>query len=298
MRSVNLFASEAPPGPVEDVGGFAINGFSTVLIILAAFALTRLAGLGLRLSLRRIARLAAQDKRVAWRRRVPRIGRETRDIAELRRRHRIDAVADTLSRLTSIAIWLGTAILLLHLYDVDPLVALSSAGFLGVAIAWGAQPNLHDYIAGLQVLLEDRYGEGDEIEVTTLNGQSVHGTVTAVGAFATRIQTGDSTWHVANRNMTEVCNHSQRGITHIIEVRAPIEDSQPTHQSVSWAARAALAYDLRGRPGDTVVVDRVDAEAEYPDWYRVTLRANRRLSVDEQQSLAAGTQRRLEDIGV
>src|SRR5258706_4754722 len=58
--------------------------------------------------------------------------------------------------------------------NLGPLLA--SAGIAGLAIGFGAQNLVKDFIAGLFMLLEDQYGVGDVVDV----GETV-GTVEAVG---------------------------------------------------------------------------------------------------------------------
>ena len=52
-----------------------------------------------------------------------------------------------------------------HLFDIDAAFFLSSAGFIGAGLAIGGQHKVNDYLTGLSVLFEDRYGVGDELLV-------------------------------------------------------------------------------------------------------------------------------------
>ena len=52
-----------------------------------------------------------------------------------------------------------------HLFDIDAAFFLSSAGFIGAGVAIGGQHKVNDYLTGLSVLFEDRYGVGDELVV-------------------------------------------------------------------------------------------------------------------------------------
>ena len=55
--------------------------------------------------------------------------------------------------------------------DLAPLIA--SAGIAGIAIGFGAQNLVKDFIAGLFMLLEDQYGVGDVVDVGDVTGTSV-----------------------------------------------------------------------------------------------------------------------------
>ena len=67
--------------------------------------------------------------------------------------------------LVSVVIWMVAAIVAFHLLDIDPAFFLSSAGFIGAGLAIGGQHKVNDYLTGLSVHFEDRYGVGDEIVV-------------------------------------------------------------------------------------------------------------------------------------
>ena len=54
--------------------------------------------------------------------------------------------------------------LLSTMFNVAPLLA--SAGIAGVALAFGAQNLIKDFLAGIFMTLEDQYGVGDIVDVT------------------------------------------------------------------------------------------------------------------------------------
>ena len=155
------------------------------------------------------------------------------------------------------------------------------------------EQSVQDYITGLHVLLEDRYSDGDEIEATTPSGQRVRGVVARLGAFSTRLQAGDVTWHLSNRTMVEIANYSQRGIP--VSFEFPIPEGTSTEQ-VATAARTVFQRDW---PTSSVaVVDRVEVlahEAVDPRVARVHVRASRNIPLAEQHELADQTRRRVID---
>ncbi len=86
--------------------------------------------------------------------------------------------------------------------DIAPLIA--SAGIVGVALGFGAQNVVKDFLAGLFIIFEDQYGVGDLIDV----GQA-SGTVEAVSLRVTRLRNGDGTvWYVRNGEILRVGNKS------------------------------------------------------------------------------------------
>jgi len=87
--------------------------------------------------------------------------------------------------------------------NLGPLVA--SAGIAGVAIGFGAQSLVKDFLSGVFMLVEDQYGVGDIVDLG-----SVAGTVEAVGLRSTRVRDAQGVvWHVPNGQVTRVGNKSQ-----------------------------------------------------------------------------------------
>ena len=52
--------------------------------------------------------------------------------------------------------------------DITPLLA--GAGVIGIAIGFGAQSLIRDFLSGLFIILEDQYGKGDWVQVAGVNG--------------------------------------------------------------------------------------------------------------------------------
>ncbi|MEV7011322.1 mechanosensitive ion channel family protein [Streptosporangium sp. NPDC051022] len=122
-----------------------------------------------------------------------------------RRRQRAETMGSVLKSVASIII-LGTAALtILERLSVPIAPLLTSVGILGVAIGFGAQELVKDFIAGMFMLLEDQYGVGDVIDA----GAAV-GTVEAVTLRITRLRDADGrVWYVRNGTITRVGNESQ-----------------------------------------------------------------------------------------
>lgn len=245
----------------------------------AALVATRLGHIGLIWAIRRIAtkRLAGETTRWRWRTRIARPSETDEELAESRRQQRIEAIALALSRLATVVIWCTAAVALLHLHGISVSVAVGSAGFLGLILALGFQTSVNDYVTGLHVLLEDRFGEGDEVEVVTTSGRQLRGVVTGHGMFATRLHSDGATHHVANRNMCEVTNYSQLGVVTTLEVDHPVD-----RDTVAVAAAKAKA----SRPTmPSVVIAGVEPLEEGADTgprSRIHLRAARALADTDQ----------------
>jgi small-conductance mechanosensitive channel len=179
-----------------------------VAIVIGAWLLTRLTGLIAHGVVRRVADRSLVMPARWWRART-RVGDETAEVGEQRRRQRIDAAARMVNHLVALVVWIAAVITMFHLLDVDAAFFLTSAGFLGAGLAIGGQHKVNDYLTGLSVHFEDRYGVGDEVEVDLGNGAAVHAVVDHVGLFSTRLRDARSTLHLPNAAMSQVRNLSQ-----------------------------------------------------------------------------------------
>jgi small-conductance mechanosensitive channel len=100
-----------------------------------------------------------------------------------------------------------TVVLLMSLselnLDIAPLIA--SAGIAGIALGFGAQSLVKDFLAGLFLIFEDQYGVGD-----TVNLGEASGVVEAVSPRVTRLRDPNGTvWYVRNGEILRVGNQSQ-----------------------------------------------------------------------------------------
>jgi small conductance mechanosensitive channel len=122
-----------------------------------------------------------------------------------RRDQRSSTISLVLNTMTSVIIW-GTAILMILAVlgvNVGPLLA--SAGIIGVALGFGAQTLVKDYISGLFLIIEDQYGIGDEVEIGTVRGK-----VEAVALRTTRVRDEAGVlWYIRNGEILNVANFSQ-----------------------------------------------------------------------------------------
>lgn len=97
-------------------------------------------------------------------------------------------------------------------YDVAPLIA--SAGIVGVALGFGAQSLVKDFLAGIFLIFEDQYGVGDSVTFG-----DVSGTIEAVSLRVTRLRDVDGTvWYVRNGEILKVGNQSQNWSRTVLDI--------------------------------------------------------------------------------
>jgi small-conductance mechanosensitive channel len=128
------------------------------------------------------------------------------ETAKLRRAQRAATISSVLRNMVSILVWTVAALIVLGEIGIDLAPLIASAGIAGVALAFGTQSIVRDYLAGLFVVLEDQYGVGDQIDTGVANG-----TVEWVSLRMTRLRDADGVaWHVPNGEIRRVANFSQR----------------------------------------------------------------------------------------
>lgn len=244
--------------PVEADIPSAVGDVVFVAIVIAvAVFLTAALRVASRRIIRRLARRGLEGDSDRWRLRVPRVFGESMEIAELRRQQRIDATSVLLARIGAFAVWIPALVLVLDRLGIDAVLAISGAGFLGAALAFGGQHSVTDFLSGVHALLDDRYGEGDTLSVR-VGDRDVVGVVARLGAFSTRIETDEATWHIANRELATVANLSQRGVTSTIEIKSPPAGPLPM-RAIAAELRTALELSESYDPErDGLFVDQVD----------------------------------------
>lgn len=95
-----------------------------------------------------------------------------------------DTLISILYTTARVAIWLIALLSLLSVYGISVTPLLAGAGVAGVALAFGAQSIVRDFLAGIFILSENQYRVGDVIRVN----QDVSGTVEAVSLRMTTLR--------------------------------------------------------------------------------------------------------------
>jgi small-conductance mechanosensitive channel len=92
---------------------------------------------------------------------------------------------------------------------------LASAGVGGVALGFGAQSLVKDFLSGIFMILEDQYGVGDVIDT----GEAV-GTVEDVTLRVTRVRDASGVvWYIRNGEIVRIGNRSQGWSTAVVDLQ-------------------------------------------------------------------------------
>jgi len=145
-------------------------------------------------------------------------GEEAR-VHQERREQRAEALGTLAESVVRVVVW-GFAILTaLGTVGLDLAPLIAGAGILGVAIGFGAQDIVKDFLSGVLMLIEDQYGVGDVIDA----GEAT-GVVEEVSLRTTRIRDVNGTvWHVPNGSITRIGNLTQEWSRMILDVGVAYE---------------------------------------------------------------------------
>jgi small-conductance mechanosensitive channel len=130
---------------------------------------------------------------------------ESAGLLSERRTQRAATVASVLRSFVSFTIFVLAALMILGELDVNLLPLVAGTSIVGVALGFGAQNIVKDFLAGMFMMLEDQYGVGDVIDF-----EQATGTVEAVSLRTTRLRDINGTvWYVRNGEVVRVGNKSQ-----------------------------------------------------------------------------------------
>jgi moderate conductance mechanosensitive channel len=139
---------------------------------------------------------------------------QPREVSSGRRAQRAQTIGSLLKSIVSGVVFAVVVIMAISElgYDIAPLIA--SAGILGVALGFGAQSLVKDFLSGIFMIFEDQYGVGDSV-----NLGEVSGTVEAVSLRVTRLRDVDGTvWYVRNGEILRVGNQSQNWSRSVLDI--------------------------------------------------------------------------------
>lgn len=241
-----------------------------VLILAVALAVQFTLGTFIRHAVKRTSERARRE-RLENVRKIARTAELSELLLTQRTEQRAAAIGSLLSSIVGISVWGIAALTILPLLGVDIAPLLASAGVIGVALGFGAQTLVKDYLSGIFMIIEDQIGVGDVVDL----GSAI-GTVEEVALRYTRLRDlSGVVWYVRNGEILRVGNRSQGWTLAIVDIPvgydSDLERVRELIESVAADMDEDPTYDdmLLGRPmfagvesmtGNAVVV-RVTAKA-------------------------------------
>jgi small conductance mechanosensitive channel len=163
-------------------------------------------------------------------------GERSRLLGGERRLQRATALGSVLGNAASVTIFAIALFIILGDMGLNLAPILASAGVLGIAIGFGAQNLVQDFLAGIFMLLEDQYGVGDVISIGDATG-----TVENVTLRVTRLRdVSGIVWHIRNGAIEQVGNESQGWARAVVDYPVPYEVDLAAIRSLLAEAAQAL----------------------------------------------------------
>ncbi len=209
-----------------------------LLIALLAWIVSRIVQRSILKFAQSIANSPADPRLQTLRERGP--GKLLMEQRELKRASaRAETIGLVLRSVGVAAIWMVALFMILGQLDIDLAPLIAGAGIGGLALGFGAQSIVKDFLSGLFMLIEDQYGVGDIVDV---GGAS--GTVEKVSLRSTTIRDVKGTvWHVPNGAISRVGNSSQLWSRALLDVE------------VAYDTDLDLAREVIQRVGDELWED-------------------------------------------
>ncbi len=156
-----------------------------------------------------------------------------------RRAQRAQALGSVLRSAVTIVVFTVALFMILGQLGVQLGPILASAGIVGVALGFGAQNLVKDFLAGIFVVIEDQYGVGDFIDSGLASG-----TVEEVGLRITKLRDPSGViWYVRNGEIVRVGNKTRGRATTFIDIVVAYDESLDKVREIIDRTARALATD-------------------------------------------------------
>lgn len=268
-----------------------------LLVIAIALLLSRLLRRGVRRLVDRVGAQreaqvrAIEDEKAPVRPRSDRAAAKARRLAEQRERgrQRAQALGTVLRSVVSVVVWGLAALIILGEFGVNLGPLIAGAGIVGIALGFGAQTLVRDFLSGLFMLAEDQYGVGDVVDLGEASG-----TVEEIRLRTTRVRDGEGTvWFVPNGEIRRVANKSQYWARAVLDVAVGWEADLDLAGRVIKEAADALWHE---RPaGATILEEPQVLGIEQLGESAITIRLLLKVDPGEQWAVARLARRRIRD---
>ena len=225
-------------GRVADVVEFLIEPALQIVLVIAIIAVVKW------LANRLIQRVVKQMK-------TPDHRSRGKPAVSSRRATRADALGTLLRSIANVVLLTIGVFMVLGVFGINLAPLIAGAGIIGLAIGFGAQDLVSDFLSGVFMLAEDQYGIGDVIDA----GDGIVGVVEGISLRTTRVRDVTGTlWHVPNGQITRIGNMSQEWARALLDVGVSydtdIDQASEIIKQVAdeMAAEEAFASDFLGEP--------------------------------------------------
>jgi small conductance mechanosensitive channel len=225
---------------VADVSDFFVDNVASILLILVVAAV----GVGLmkRVIHRAMERLGRSTQLLRPGQQSGSLtSREQMEVEQrrLRVRKRTETLGGVLMAIARVFVWSVALILVLGELGVNLAPLIAGAGIVGVALGFGAQKVVGDFLSGMFMIAEDQFGVGDIIDLGEASG-----TVERITLRTTVLRDIYGTvWHVPNGEVQRVGNMSQEWSKALLDVGVAYDTDTDTAAELLLATATDLSHD-------------------------------------------------------
>jgi moderate conductance mechanosensitive channel len=134
--------------------------------------------------------------------------------AHERHRQRTLTMGSLLRSIVTFVVVLIAALTIMTTVGINLGPVLATAGVGGVALGFGAQSLVKDFLSGIFMIFEDQYGVGDVVDT----GEAT-GTVEEVSLRVTRLRDANGVvWYIRNGEIVRIGNKSQGWATALVDI--------------------------------------------------------------------------------
>jgi moderate conductance mechanosensitive channel len=193
-----------------------------------------------------------------------------------RRQQRTETLGSVLRSLITAVVFGIAFLMVLSEFDVDLAPLLASAGVAGVALGFGAQSLVKDFLSGIFMLLEDQYGVGDLIDT----GEAT-GTVEEVTLRITKLRDPSGVaWYVRNGEISRIANKSQGWSTAVVDL--PVAYTENVERVIGLIRDVVAAVHADPDWSDVILEEPTVAGVEQISGTTVTIRVFAKTEPNQQ----------------
>lgn len=212
-------------------------------------------------------------------------GRDAEALLAARHAARAATMGSLLRSITNAVIAVLAVLTILAILDIPLSPLLASAGVGGVALGFGAQSLVKDYLSGIFMIVEDQYGVGDVVDL----GEAT-GTVEDVGLRVTRLRDGTGQiWYIRNGEIARVGNQSQGWSTATIDI--PVDSTENSAKVIEVLQGVCAAVYADSEASAQLLEEPKVVGVQSVEAGRMTIR----IVAKTQPNQAAGVQRAILD---
>jgi small conductance mechanosensitive channel len=144
--------------PVSDILAWMVgDGFRVLLIIVVAFVALRLAKLAIHGVIKALLDREASEG-------------TAQELSAIEVRKRMDTLDQLGGNVVRFLVFVIAALMVLREFGLDIAPAVAGLGVVGIAVGFGAQSLVRDYLNGALILVENQFSKGDVVSIAGVNG--------------------------------------------------------------------------------------------------------------------------------